>query len=81
MTKMIKKIITAGVFCSALFGGNVSANEEVNVYSHRHYAVDDELYKEFFKQTGIKVNLLKAPSAQLIQRINKEMKKTKGKIL
>jgi len=80
MTNMIK-IITVAVFSSALFCGSISANEEVNVYSHRHYAVDDELYKEFFKQTGIKVNLLKAPSAQLIQRINKEGKYTKADVL
>ncbi|MGB3749946.1 MAG: Fe(3+) ABC transporter substrate-binding protein [Arcobacteraceae bacterium] len=80
MTKMIK-IITVAIFCSTLFGGSVSANEEVNVYSHRHYAVDKELYAEFFKQTGIKVNLLKAPSAQLIQRINKEGKYTKADVL
>lgn len=78
---MIRKIVKVGVLISTLVGGIVSANEEVNVYSHRHYAVDKELYAEFFKQTGIKVNLLKAPSAQLIQRINKEGKYTKADVL
>ena len=57
------------------------AVEEVNVYSHRHYAVDKKLYKEFFKQTGIKVNLLKAPSVQLIKRIEKEGKYTQADVL
>lgn len=81
MIKMIEKIGIVGVLFSILLSGTLSASEEVNVYSHRHYAVDKELYDEFFKQTGIKVNLLKAPSAQLIQRINKEGKYTKADVL
>ena len=59
----------------------VTASEEVNVYSHRHYAVDKKLYKKFYKQTGIKVNLLKASSVQLIKRIEKEGKYTKADVL
>lgn len=59
----------------------LSATEVVNVYSHRHYAVDKKLYKAFKKQTGIKVNLIKASSAELIKRIEKEGKYTKADVL
>ena len=31
--------------------------EEVNVYSGRHYNTDKQLYSEFTRRTGIKVNL------------------------
>ncbi|MGK0329543.1 MAG: iron(III) transport system substrate-binding protein, partial [Polaribacter sp.] len=32
--------------------------QEVNVYTHRHYASDQELFSQFEKQTGIKVNVV-----------------------
>ena len=44
----------------------------VNVYSHRHYEIDQQLYDEFTKQTGIKVNVIKAKADQLLQRIKQE---------
>ena len=33
-------------------------NEEVNIYTSRHYDADDLLYEEFTKKTGIKVNII-----------------------
>lgn len=73
----MKKIILASlVLLTSLFAKN-----EVNIYSHRHYAVDKQLYKEFRKQTGIKVNVIKASSAELIKRIEKEGKHTKADVL
>lgn len=59
----------------------LSAGEVVNVYSHRHYAVDKQLYKLFKEETGITVNLIKASSAELIKRIEKEGKYTKADVL
>jgi len=74
---MKSKLLLVTLFLSTL----LSAKEVVNVYSHRHYAVDKQLYKEFYKQTGIKVNLLKASSVELIKRIEKEGKYTKADVL
>ena len=45
---------------------------EVNVYSHRHYDVDLELYRSFEEQTGIKVNLVEGGSDELIERLMRE---------
>jgi len=73
----MKKIL-AILLCISTY---LSASEVVNVYSHRHYEVDKQLYKEFYKQTGIKVNLLKASSVELIKRIEKEGKYTKADVL
>ncbi len=72
----MKILIASLIFISSLF-----ASSEVNVYSHRHYEVDKKLYKMFRKQTGIKVNLIKASSAELIKRIQKEGKYTKADVL
>jgi iron(III) transport system substrate-binding protein len=53
----------------------ISCNEpvdEVNVYSGRHYRSDEDLYRKFTEKTGIKVNLIKADSDQLIHRMAME---------
>lgn len=54
---------------------------EVNVYSHRHYPSDAELFKRFTVQTGIKINLIKASSDELISRLEKEGKNSPADVL
>jgi iron(III) transport system substrate-binding protein len=48
------------------------SDDVVNVYSGRHYQADENLYREFTRQTGIKVNLIKANTDQLINRLELE---------
>ena len=45
---------------------------EVNLYSHRHYDVDQKLYDQFYNETGIKVNVIKAGADELLERIKNE---------
>lgn len=51
--------------------GEVSAGE-VNVYSHRHYDTDQELFRRFTEQTGIQVNVVTASADELITRLENE---------
>ncbi|RXZ80772.1 extracellular solute-binding protein [Paenibacillaceae bacterium] len=44
----------------------------VNVYSARHYTVDDRLYEAFTNQTGIKVNQVKGTAEELVARMKQE---------
>ncbi|MBT9314777.1 Fe(3+) ABC transporter substrate-binding protein [Leptothoe spongobia] len=44
----------------------------VNVYSARHYDVDDDLFERFTEQTGIDVNVVEGKSDELIERIKTE---------
>ena len=44
----------------------------VNIYSQRHYDVDQLQYDNFEKETGIKVNVLKANADELLQRMKNE---------
>ena len=53
---------------------------EITLYSHRHYESDDALYAKFTKQTGIKVNVVKAGANELIERLKSEGKNTKADI-
>lgn len=62
---------------SLLIGGilttpAIAANEELNIYSARHYQTDEDLYGEFTKQTGIKVNRIEAKEDELIERMRTE---------
>jgi len=51
-------------------------DQVVNIYTARHYAVDDVLYAEFTKQTGIKVNVVKGTAPELIERLKREGEST-----
>lgn len=56
--------------------GGVTTAQEVNVYTARHYAVDDVLFEKFTEQTGIKVNVVKGTAEELIERIRREGQST-----
>lgn len=53
----------------------------VNVYTHRHYEVDQEIYDRFEKETGIQVNVVKASADELIVRLENEGEKSPADIL
>ena len=57
-----------------LFGCKIKQkdNEVLNIYSKRHYQVDKDLFKKFEEENNIKVNVVKANSDELIERIKTE---------
>lgn len=44
----------------------------VNIFTARHYEVDDAIYNNFSKNTGIKVNVVKGTAEELIERLKRE---------
>ena len=73
------KKLTYLVLLSILFScESVKEVQEVNLYSQRHYAVDELQYENFTKLTGIKVNVTKANADELIQRLKNEGNKTEA---
>jgi len=73
------KKITYLILISILFScESVKKVQEVNLYSQRHYAVDELQYENFTKLTGIKVNVTKANADELIQRLKNEGDKTEA---
>ncbi|RBQ26420.1 MULTISPECIES: Fe(3+) ABC transporter substrate-binding protein [Arcobacteraceae] len=62
---MIKKLALS----SLLLTNFLFANNEVNVYSQRHYDSDKALFKHFEEKTGIKVNLVTAKAEELVSRL------------
>jgi iron(III) transport system substrate-binding protein len=53
-------------------GPFAAAAGEVNLYSHRHYEIDKQLYADFTAATGIKVNVVQASADQLMERLKSE---------
>jgi iron(III) transport system substrate-binding protein len=74
-------LITKLTFCLLVSLSGIAKSAEVNVYSHRHYEADDALYAKFTKETGIKVNIVKASADALIERIKSEGKDSPADIL
>ncbi len=58
-----------------------SDQEVVNVYSSRHYEVDNLLLERFSARTGIRVNLVKADSDQLVARLEAEGERSRADVL
>ncbi len=51
----------------------VHADDKVlNLYSARHYQIDEALYANFTKQTGIKINRIEGKEDELLERIKNE---------
>lgn len=49
-----------------------AADNELNLYSARHYQTDEALYANFTKQTGIKINRIEGKEDELLERIKNE---------
>ncbi|WP_338472464.1 Fe(3+) ABC transporter substrate-binding protein [Niallia sp. XMNu-256] len=53
-------------------------NQEVNIYTARHYEADEEIFNKFTEETGIKVNVVKGEAEELIERIKREGESTQA---
>jgi iron(III) transport system substrate-binding protein len=69
--------------CSGDSGGEDTSADAgvVNVYSHRHYDTDQELFRRFTELTGIQVNVQTASADELITRLETEGADTEADIL
>lgn len=70
----MKNIFYIIIVCSLFIScdSNKKKSSEVNLYSQRHYSVDELQYENFTKLTGIKVNVIKANADELIERLKNE---------
>lgn len=59
----------------------VQKEQVVNVYTHRHYEPDQEVFKMFEESTGIKVKVINASADELIQKIKMEGKQSPADVL
>jgi iron(III) transport system substrate-binding protein len=69
--KTLKLGAIAALFASTTGAASAQQNE-VNLYSARHYQTDEALYANFTRQTGIKINRIEAGENELLERIRNE---------
>ena len=67
-------------FCLAMAAGG-HAEDELNIYTSRHYDSDLVLYRTFTDETGIAVNAVEGKAGALIERIKAEGANSPGDIL
>jgi len=72
---MIKIFLTVITLLMTLYA------DEVNIYTHRHYASDEILFKKFTAKTGIKVNVVQANADQIMKRLEEEGKYSPADVL
>jgi len=61
--------------CLFIFPATAEAaepNQELNIYSSRHYDSDETLYQTFTEQTGITVNVIEGKTDELLARLKRE---------
>jgi iron(III) transport system substrate-binding protein len=69
---MNKKHLGIVTFILTMVASCQSPNEVVNIYTDRHYDVDQQLFDEFKTQTGIQVNVVKLDADPLLTRLETE---------
>jgi len=80
----LNKFFYSALALSLLFNTNIPANStenEVKVYSGRHYNTDRSVFKKFAEQTGIKVRLIEATGISLIERLKREGRNSQADLI
>lgn len=77
------KLTASFLLTATLFGCAPRVDDElvVNVYSERHYDIDQVLYDQFEAETGIKVNVIQSSADDLIVRMQNEGSDTSADVL
>lgn len=68
---MYKNIIFIA-FILLITSCNNKSDNAITLYTHRHYEADKAIFSRFEKETGIKVNVVKANADELIQKMESE---------
>lgn len=80
MKPTVKKIAFAVL--AVIAAASAQSQENVlNLYSARHYQTDEQLYSNFTKQTGIKLNRIEADDNALVERLKNEGKNSPADVI
>ena len=78
---LLAVLMTIWALPSLYATGGQEEGPVVNVYTHRHYEADRQLYAAFTEETGIEVNVVEAGADELIQRLASEGENSPADIL
>jgi iron(III) transport system substrate-binding protein len=74
-------IATTVALCTLSGSGYTQTQGELNLYSARHYSTDEQLYSNFTKQTGIKINRIDAGDEAILERLRIEGARSPADVL
>lgn len=81
----MKRIIYLLLIAVSIIGCKSENKKEsdkiLTVYTHRHYESDQELFKRFEKESGIKLNIVNASADELIQKMSLEGEQSPADVL
>lgn len=69
---MKKDLLLGGILLLAGCAAPATDAKVVNVYTHRHYETDQQLFDRFTEETGIRVNVVMADDDELLSRLEAE---------
>lgn len=72
MPNLSKTLLSACTMACLMTAAAHAQDSVVNVYSARHYSTDENLYADFTKATGIKINRVDADDAGILARLKAE---------
>jgi iron(III) transport system substrate-binding protein len=76
------RLLPAIVAVAIAFAPAAEAQDKVlNVYSARHYQTDEQLYGEFTRQTGVKINRIELGDEPLLERMKSEGDKSPADVV
>ncbi len=81
MKATINKKIAVTMLTLAAAAAAHSQENVLNLYSARHYQTDEQLYSNFTKQTGIRINRIEAEDNPLIERLKNEGKNSPADVI
>ena len=77
---MHRKALLFSMLAAVVLAGSAHADEELNVYSARHYDSDALLFDGFRKATGIPVNVINGEGPELLARLKAEGANSPGDV-
>jgi iron(III) transport system substrate-binding protein len=79
--QLLLVLILSSCFQDSQDRENISLTREVNLYTDRHYPIDDSIFRLFEREHGIRVNVVKGDAQELLARLDKEGASSKADIL
>lgn len=79
--KKIIGLLLISILVLSVTGCSNTDGKVVNIYTDRHYDTDQLLYDQFTEQTGIIVNVVKAGSDELLERLANEGENTEADLI
>jgi iron(III) transport system substrate-binding protein len=76
----MKKVVLATLLIGITTTG-FAQNQELNLYSARHYQTDEALYTNFTNATGIKINRIELNDEPLLERLRSEGAKSPADVI